>query len=253
MKFYVFCFLFWLSSIAFAQTQTGKASFYADKFEGKQTASGEIYKHNLPTAAHRKLAFGSKVKVTNLQNYKTAMVTINDRGPFIRGRIIDLSRSVAQTLDILDNGVTEVKIEVLKNQDVNVTSASTSTSPSTPQTPIAKPTTNKDKTNNNSQMQSIETFEEKEFYEINIDEITPDFFGVQIASFQDTDNLLRMVNRLKVNYNSKVLVQVKTVSGSRVYTLILGQYKSRKAAENFQSRMLNKYPDSFIVDMTIKD
>jgi len=88
---------------------------------------------------------------------------------------------------------------------------------------------------------------------MNIDEITPDFFGVQIASFQDTENLLRMANRLKVSYNNEVLVQVKTVSGSKVYTIILGQYKSRKAAENFQSRMLDKYPDSFIVDMTIKD
>ena len=251
MKFYVFCFLFWLSSIAFAQTQTGKASFYADKLEGRQTASGEIYKHNLPTAAHRKLAFGTKVKVTNLQNYKTAMVTINDRGPFIRGLIIDLSRSVARSLDILDNGVTEVKIEVLKDQDVEIASASTP--PSTPQTPVAQPALDKDETSNNSQMQSKETFEVKEFYEINIDEITPDFFGVQIASFQDTDNLLRMANRLKVSYNSEVLVQVKTVSGSKVYTIILGQYKSRKAAENFQSRMLNKYPDSFIVDMTTKD
>jgi rare lipoprotein A len=251
MKFYAFYFLFSLSSIVFAQTQIGKASFYADKFEGRQTASGEIYKHNLPTAAHRKLVFGTKVKVTNLKNYKTAMVTINDRGPFIRGRIIDLSRSVAQTLDIRDDGVTEVKIEVLKDQDVNIASASSP--PSTLQTPIAKPALNKDETSNNSQMQSKETFEVREFYEMNIDGITPDFFGVQIASFQDTDNLLRMANKLKLSYNNKVLVQVKTVSESKVYTLILGQYKSRKAAENFQSIMLNKYPDSFVVDMTTKD
>jgi len=251
MKLYLFYFLFILSSIALAQTQTGKASFYADKFEGRQTASGEIYKHNLPTAAHRKLAFGTKVKVINLQNYKTATVTINDRGPFIRGRIIDLSRSVAQSLDILDDGVTEVKIEVLKDQNVDIASASTP--PSTSQAPIAKPASNKDETSNNSPMQSKETFEVNEFYQMNIDEITPDFFGVQIASFQDTENLLRMANRLKVSYNNEVLVQVKTVSGSKVYTIILGQYKSRKAAENFQSRMLDKYPDSFIVDMTIKD
>jgi rare lipoprotein A len=251
MKLYLFYFLFILSSNVFSQTQTGKASFYAEKFEGRQTASGEIYKHNLPTAAHRKLAFGTKVKVTNLQNYKTAMVAINDRGPFIRGRIIDLSRSVAQSLDILDDGVTEVKIEVLKDQNVDI--ASTFTPPSKPQTPDSKLTLDKDETSNDSQIQSKETLEAKEFYEINIDEITPDFFGLQIASFQDTDNLLRMANKLKVNYNSGVLVQVKTVSGSKVYTLILGPYKSRKAAENFQSRMLNKYTDSFIVDMTIKD
>ncbi|PKG44264.1 septal ring lytic transglycosylase RlpA family protein [Psychroflexus sp. MES1-P1E] len=253
MKIFVFYFLFSLSSIAFAQTQIGKVSFYADKFEGRQTASGEIYKHNLPTAAHRKLAFGTKVKVTNLQNYKTAIVTINDRGPFIRGRIIDLSRSVALSLDILDNGVTEVRIEVLKDQDVDITSDSTYTSPFIPQTPIDESITNKYKTNNNSQMRSKETLDVKEFYEINIDKITPDFYGVQIASFQDTDNLLRMANLLKVTYSAEVLVQVKTVSEDKVYTLILGGYNNRKAAEDFQGRLLNKYPDSFIVDMTTKN
>lgn len=253
MKIYVFYFLFSLSSIAFAQTQIGKGSFYADNFEGRQTASGEIYKHNLPTAAHRKLAFGTKVKVTNLQNYKTAIVTINDRGPFIRGRIIDLSRSVARSLDILDNGVTEVRIEVLKDQDIDIVSDSTYTSPFISQTPVYETITNKDKTNNNSHIQSKETFEVNEFYEINIDKITPDFYGVQIASFKDTDNLLRMANLLKVTYSTKILVQVKTVSEDKVYTLILSGYNNRKAAEDFQSRMLNKYPDSFIVDMTTKD
>ena len=251
MKSFVLYFLFSLSSMAYTQTQIGKGSFYDDKFEGRQTANGEIYKHSLPTAAHRKLAFGTKVKVTNLQNYKTAIVTINDRGPFIRGRIIDLSRSVAQSLDMLDNSITEVKIEVLKDQ--NVTIALRPTSPSTPQTVAVKPESNKEVISTNSQIKSEDNYEVKEFYEMNINEIIPDFFGVQIASFQNTDNLLRMANKLKISYNTKVLVRVKAIGGSKVHTLILGQYNSREAAEDFQIRLLNNYPDSFIVDMTIKD
>jgi rare lipoprotein A len=191
------------------------------------------------------------VKVTNLQNYKTAIVTINDRGPFIRGRIIDLSRSVAQSLDMLNNSITEVKIEVLKDQ--NVTIALRPTSPSTPQTVAVKPESNKEVISTNSQIKSEDNYEVKEFYEMNINEIIPDFFGVQIASFQNTDNLLRMANKLKISYNTKVLVRVKAIGGSKVHTLILGQYNSREAAEDFQTRLLNNYPDSFIVDMTIKD
>jgi len=251
MKSFVLYFLFSLNSVAYTQTQIGKGSFYDDKFEGRQTANGEIYKHSLPTAAHRKLAFGTKVKVTNLQNYKTAIVTINDRGPFIKGRIIDLSRSVAQSLDMPNNGIIEVKIEVLKDQ--NVTIALAPISPPTLQTAAIKPSSNKEVTSTDLQMKSENDHEVNEFYEMNINEITPDFFGLQIASFQDTDNLLRMANRLKVTYNTEVLVQIKTVSGLKVYTIILGQYNNREAAEEFQDKIVNNYPESFTVDMTIKD
>jgi rare lipoprotein A len=251
MKSFVLYFLFSLSSVAYTQTQIGKGSFYDDKFEGRQTANGEIYKHSLPTAAHRKLAFGTKVKVTNLQNYKTAIVTINDRGPFIKGRIIDLSRSVAQSLDMPNNSIIEVKIEVLKDQ--NVTIALSPISPSTLQTTAIKPSSNKEVTSTDLQMKSENDHEVNEFYQMNINEITPDFFGLQIASFQDTDNLLRMANRLKVTYNTEVLVQIKTVSGLKIYTIILGQYNNRQAAEEFQDKIVSNYPESFIIDMTIKD
>ena len=70
-------------------TQLGKASFYADKYQGRTTANGERFDQQAATAAHLKLAFGTKVKVTNLANNKSVIVRINDRGPYIRGRIID--------------------------------------------------------------------------------------------------------------------------------------------------------------------
>ncbi len=91
----------------------GIASFYADKFVGRTTASGEKYKHNKLTAAHKTLPFGTKVKVTNLSNKKSVVVIINDRGPFVKGRIIDLSKSAAKKLDFINQGITKVKIKVL--------------------------------------------------------------------------------------------------------------------------------------------
>ncbi|RYY73325.1 MAG: septal ring lytic transglycosylase RlpA family protein [Gammaproteobacteria bacterium] len=95
-------------------TQTGKASFYADKHESLRTASGEIYKHSLNTAAHKTLPFGAKVKVTNLENQKSVIVKINDRGPFIKGRIIDLSKSAFKSIGNISSGIASVQIEVIK-------------------------------------------------------------------------------------------------------------------------------------------
>ena len=92
-------------------TERGKASFYADSFQGKQTASVEIFKQNKKTAAHKTLPFGTKVKVTNLKNGKTVKITINDRGPFVAGRIIDLSKEAAKKIDMKNDGVVEVKIK----------------------------------------------------------------------------------------------------------------------------------------------
>ena len=94
--------------------ETGKASFYANLHQAKKTASGEIYDHKLNTAAHKKLPFGTKVRVTNLENGKTVIVKINDRGPFIRGRILDLSKSAFSSIASVSSGIIEVKIEVIE-------------------------------------------------------------------------------------------------------------------------------------------
>ena len=97
-----------------AYQETGNASFYANKFQGRKTASGEIFSQSTKTAAHKKLPFGTKVKVTNLKNGKSVVVRINDRGPFVKGRIIDLSRSAFKVINGLNAGVIKVNIEVIK-------------------------------------------------------------------------------------------------------------------------------------------
>lgn len=91
----------------------GGASYYAKKFTGRRTASGEKYNPKLLTAAHRTLPFGTYVLVTNLRNKKQVIVKINDRGPFIKGRIIDLSKSAAVEIDMIRSGVANVKVEQL--------------------------------------------------------------------------------------------------------------------------------------------
>ena len=93
--------------------EEGLASWYGGKFQGRLTSSGEVFDTNLLTAAHKTLPFGTLVKVTNLANGRSAVVKINDRGPFVAGRIIDLSRAAAEQIDMVGTGTARVSVEVL--------------------------------------------------------------------------------------------------------------------------------------------
>ncbi|WP_235298445.1 septal ring lytic transglycosylase RlpA family protein [Portibacter marinus] len=97
--------------------EIGEASFYANLFIGRKTASGEVFYQDSLTAAHPVLPFGTKVKVTNLENGKSIMVKINDRGPFAKDRIIDLTRRAADSLEFLKSGTTEVVLQANVSDD----------------------------------------------------------------------------------------------------------------------------------------
>lgn len=95
-----------------------QASYYHEKFTGRKTASGDVFKNSLYTAAHKTLPFGTKIRVTNLHNDKTVIVTINDRGPYTKGRSLDLSKAAFLELtNHIGKGVVWVKIErVIENE-----------------------------------------------------------------------------------------------------------------------------------------
>ncbi|MFZ5515886.1 MAG: septal ring lytic transglycosylase RlpA family protein [Candidatus Zhuqueibacterota bacterium] len=96
------------------EPQTGKASYYGDKFQGRKTASGELYDREKMTAAHRTLPFGTICRVTNVLNGKSVEVRVNDRGPFSKNRVIDVSYRAMSELDGIHAGLIEVKVEVIK-------------------------------------------------------------------------------------------------------------------------------------------
>ena len=88
----------------------GLISYYSDSLQGRPTASGEAYDPRALTAAHTTLDFGTRVRVTNLENGKSAVVVVNDRGPFVKGRILDVSRQAAEQLEMTQSGVTQASI-----------------------------------------------------------------------------------------------------------------------------------------------
>jgi rare lipoprotein A len=107
--------LLFITCLSVFAAQEGIASWYGGKFQGRTTANGEIFDTNKFTAAHKTLPFGIMVKVTNLENGSTTVVRINDRGPFIPGRIIDLSRAAAMAIGMTGRGIARVRIEELES------------------------------------------------------------------------------------------------------------------------------------------
>ena len=214
-----FAFIFAVTS---AQVQTGKASFYADKFEGTPTASGEKYHHHKLTAAHKTLPFGTKVRVTNLGNNQTVEVVVNDRGPYVENRIIDLSKAAAEKLGFVNQGLADIKLEVIDAGD--------------------------GKTSDPIKTVDHVAVEENEFYDFEISRLNPRGFGVQIGTYQELVNLMRLSDNLKNSYKKQVTVQVKVLNGIKYYGLILGQFANREKAEQFRMELVKKFPDAFIIE-----
>jgi rare lipoprotein A len=206
----------------YSQIQTGKASFYADKFEGVPTASGEKYKHKKFTAAHKTLPFGTRIKVTNLANNKSVEVVVNDRGPYVDGRVVDVSKAAAEELGFLNQGLADVSVEVVDAGD--------------------------GKTKEIDRPVEHVSVDEKEFYEFEISRLRPKGFGVQIGTYQELVNLMRLSENLKNSYKKDVTVQVKVLNGVKYYGLILGKFSTREKAEQFRANLRQKFPDAFIVE-----
>jgi rare lipoprotein A len=147
-------------------TEVGIASWYGNPYHGRRTASGEVYDMEKLTAAHRTLPFQTWVKVENLSNGKAVDVRINDRGPFVRGRVIDLSRAAARSIELLGPGVLKVRIEVIEKPNF------VSSAPPPPAV-IESPATG---------------------------------FGVQVGAFRDRDNATRLSEELHQRFGSVRIV-----------------------------------------------
>ncbi|WP_308708888.1 septal ring lytic transglycosylase RlpA family protein [Marinoscillum pacificum] len=213
MRLFLLLLTVFVTSSVIAQTQTGQASFYGGQFHGRPTASGEVYDMEKMTAAHRTLPFGTMIRVTNTNNGKSVVVKVNDRGPFVDSRIVDLSFGAAKEIEMVNDGVVDVTLELVQ-KDLAPT-----------------PTVN------------------NSFFHIEINRLKPAGYGVQIMSFAQTDNYVTFVEQLQKKYNSAdIVLQSKMVNGQKVIGVILGQYGTRTEAESYRESLINDYPDSYIIE-----
>jgi peptidoglycan lytic transglycosylase len=217
----VFCVMCSMGVFAQKETykKTGIASFYADKFEGRKTANGEIYYHAKKTAAHQKLPFGSIVKVTNLENRKFVVVRINDRGPFVDNRIIDLSKSAARDLGIVEKGLAKVEVELI---------ASTDDMPDKKLVSVAKEPSEK-------------------YYKLNVSVEKPKGKGIQIGSYKDDENIFKIAEQLRAEYKTDVYIQIAEINKTNVYRVIIGSSTDVIYLKKLKETISKKYTDCFIV------
>lgn len=214
------------------QVEYGKASFYANKFEGRTTASGEKYWHSKLTAAHRTLPFNTKVRVTNLEKNLSVIVRINDRGPFVKDRVIDLSKSAAKKLDFIKEGVCNVKVEIIEQPESSDNTGQKVTAPI-----IAKP---KEITGEGT------TSSVPMFYTLSVETDKPIGYGVQLASYKEMVNLLERVQKIQNSLREPITVQVSNVNGEKVYRIIAGKFDNRIKAERYKEDIRNDFPGCFI-------
>lgn len=171
--------------------QRGVASWYGQKFHGRKTSSGEVYDMYGMSAAHKTLPMGVFVKVTHLGNNRHIVVRVNDRGPFVAGRIIDLSYGAAKQLGIVDSGTAQVHIQALGYQLTDQGGTATSSLPG------------------------------------NYDSIS---FAVQIGAFSASDSAYRLAAKMRGEYG-KAVVSTVTVNGQQIYRVRVGAYHSLEQAE----------------------
>jgi rare lipoprotein A len=210
-------------------TQTGMASYYAGKFNGRKTANGEIYDSKKLTAAHRTLKFGSMVKVTNLKNNKSVVVRINDRGPFAHSRIIDLSQVAAQEIDMLKSGTAKVSIELIgengklfeteKPLEVkkDTVVASNSTATNLPKNDEKKPTADTSFVTGNT-------------YSMWGTKKTPKGMGVQVGSYGDLENAKDLCKDLQKAGITDTYIQVGW-NEKRIYRVLVGAFNDEQAGQ----------------------
>jgi rare lipoprotein A len=252
-----FAILLFLAQNAFAQvgfTQEGKASYYADDFEGRTTASGERYSHKKATCAHMSIPFGALVKITNLDNNLTAIVRVNDRGPFASDRIIDVSQSVAQRLGMMGKKLSPVKIEVVdsngysmqKNETIHQDVPKVDSLKKEEQKPTQEKIDLPTKTDKNLEIIKQPTCE---LFNLSIEPANLNGFSVQIGSYKELVNVLRIAADIQKSTKNNTRIQVVTNNGEKFYKLMVGSFKNRKDAENLKEKISKIYKDCFIVEL----
>jgi rare lipoprotein A len=226
--------------------ETGIASWYGPKFHGKPTANGEVFDQNLITAAHRTLPLPSAVRVTNLENGRAIQLRVNDRGPFARGRIIDLSRRSAQLLGFEENGTAKVRVEILSDESRRLKLASLNRKggaadqlqvASSPRgVVVATPLPNSGQPVQQAANRAVDTAQSRGgaaipvlSQKVEVLPVSPTGIFVQTGAFSKFENALRMRDRMFALGPTQI--SRFRVAGAELYRVRIGPLESVAAAD----------------------
>lgn len=229
---------------------SGVASYYGNPFHGRATASGEIFSMDSMTAAHKQLAFGTLVKVTNRSNGKACVVKINDRGPFIAGRMIDLSKAAADTLDFIAQGLVTVDCEIIGTASINrpLLASKTIKNDKPKETALIK---NESKADVKTETKSTDTKTSKYIPREAVKYVTasPDsstFYSVQLGSFGMQQNAEILLKKVDGKFPDARIMQAE-VYGKIWFRVLCGKCASIEEASKLKNSLSAAYPQSFLV------
>ena len=246
-----------------ALEEFGKAGYYADSLQGRKTASGEKYDKNELTCAHKSLPFGTKIRVTRLDNKKSVVVRVNDRGPFVDGFVVDVSRSAAEVIGLVRDGVTRVKVEVVEASSTARVAAETDGNTKLLLAKSASKQTSKGITNASKTVKPVEYSYDpqpiednnttSELFKVDLQKPAKVGFGVQVSTLNDGNNVLPELKKLQGLWpgRSMVLVEKDDNNNTTKYKLIIGPFPDKKASEAQQKIAAKKgYKGCFVVDLS---
>lgn len=223
---------FYLFSFGQISEQTGYCSYYADKFQGCKTASGEVYNKKAFTAAHRTLPFNTVVEVTNLRNKKKVLVKINDRGPNTKNRILDVSKAAAIELDIIRAGVEKVFLKVVDIPSSALTQDTVKSDKSEKKNIVIKDTEN---------VKNI-------VYNNNLQAAHPKGYGVQIGYYKNLNNCQNELKKYQSKYKTKGYIFAEQKLENTFYHLIIGEYGVKNDAVKLQTQLKKEISGCFIIN-----
>lgn len=197
----------------------GTASVYSDKLSGKILASGQLYDPSQLTAAHKQLAFGTKIKVTCPETQKSVVVRINDRGPFIENQIIQLSKAAALKLDFANKPTMKISFEIVNDQE--------------------------DKYNIN--MDTLAGAES--YYQILCGKAMPKGWAIQLSGFENAAGMLDYLASIDSTFRDKIMVKTQTNGQKIHYKILSGPYDTRQEAEKAKNNFTKSFPGCFIIKL----
>lgn len=218
--------------------QRGIASYYTDRFDGRKTASGEVFDNRELVGSHKKLPFNTMVKVTNLANKRSVIVRINDRGPYAHGRIIDVSKSAATKIGLYATGTAKVLIEAVgANGIVDENNPRKESSTTTVKNTTTTPTNNHPKTTRAS---AEDDFKIGKTYDSSGLEKTPHGYGVQVAYFTTLASAKRQCSEVTGATNiQEVFIQVgwDNKKQRKIYRVLVGSFATKDASSLTQRQL----------------
>lgn len=269
---------FLLVSVSVVAQEFGLASYYSDRYQGRRTAYGDTYDKSKLTCSHKKHPYGTLLKVTRLDTKASVVCKVIDKGPYTKGRIVDLSRAAAEKIDLIQDGLAEVKVEVYKPGGERQVAQAAPAKPKPKVTPPpsrasqeskpepkettpakAKPeaTVKADKKQKTAKAEASEPVQEyKKYgvYKIQLDQGPKAGYGVQVMVVSDYESVMQALASFQAKHFDDVVVSIeKGQNDQTLFKIIMGPFDTEATAKNYQSDLNKKYKiRGFVVDFGAK-